>query len=153
MTRFSPPGILDGLLSVLAHGRLATMMISMNRGANLSKMSRNPDLSRLCATDHLGGGATLPLGFLASYIRYRHSPAESMQTPVTLRHPSMDAWTLVELCMRVFRRLASPGKVVLFRACGHFLTWVFVHQTTEGSRSSPTCHGAIHFVESLDYEP
>lgn len=120
MTRFGPLGVLGGPLSVLARGVLATAMIPMNWVANLAKMSRNPELSRLCATDPLGGGAKVPLGFLASYMRYRHAPPESMTTPVTLVHPSLDAWTPVELSMRVFRRLASPDKVVMLRECGHF---------------------------------
>ncbi|MBT2486381.1 MULTISPECIES: alpha/beta hydrolase [unclassified Microbacterium] len=120
MTRFGPVGILGGLLSTLARGRVATAMIPMNRVANLSKMSRNPALSELCATDPLGGGARVPIGFLASYMKYRHASPESMRTPVVLLHPSLDAWTPVELSMRVFRRLASPGKVVMLRECGHF---------------------------------
>lgn len=120
MTRFGPLGILGGPIAALARGRIATKMIPMNWVANLSKMSRNPELSRMCAADPLGGGARVPLGFLASYLRYRHAAPESMRTPVTLLHPSEDAWTPVELSMRVFRRLASPGKVVMLRECGHF---------------------------------
>lgn len=120
MTRFGPLGILGGPLSVLARGRLARLMIPMNWIADLSKMSRNPRLSRMCATDPLGGGAKVPLGFLASYMRYRHAAPESMRTPITLLHPGMDAWTPVALSMRVFRRLASPGRVVMLRECGHF---------------------------------
>lgn len=120
MTRFGPLGILGGPLSALARGQLMTSMIPMSWVANLSKMSRNPGLSRLCAADPLGGGAKVPLGFLASYMRYQHAPPESMTTPVTLVHPSLDAWTPVELSMQVFRRLASPGRVVMLRECGHF---------------------------------
>lgn len=120
MTRFGPLGILGGPLSSLARGRIAKTMIPMNAVANLSKMSRNPDLSALCATDSLGGGAQVPLGFLASYMRYRHASPEAMRAPVTLLHPALDAWTPVELSMRVFRRLASPDKVIMLRECGHF---------------------------------
>lgn len=120
MSRFGPLGILGGPLSVLARGRFAAVMIPVKWAADLSKMSRNPELSRLCAADPLGGGAKVPLGFLASYMRYRHTPPESMQTPVDLLHPSLDAWTPAELSMRVFRRLASPGQVVMLRECGHF---------------------------------
>lgn len=120
MTRFGPLGILGGTLSVLARGRLATAMVPMSWVADLSKMSRSPELSRLCATDPLGGGARVPLGFLASYMRYRHTPPESMRTPVALLHPSLDAWTPVELSMRVFRHIAAAGRVVMLRECGHF---------------------------------
>ncbi len=120
MTRFGPLGILGGPLSALARGRVASSMIPMRWVANLSKMSRNPRLSRLCATDPRGGGAKVPIGFLASYMRYRHAPPEQATTPIALLHPSRDAWTPVELSMRVFRRLASPDKVVMLRECGHF---------------------------------
>lgn len=120
MTRFGPLGILGGPLSALARGKLEKKMIPMSWVANLSKMSRNPGLSRLCATDPRGGGARVPIGFLTSYMRYRHTPPELMTTPVTLLHPSRDAWTPVELSVRVLRRIAAPTKLIMLRECGHF---------------------------------
>ncbi len=92
----------------------------MNWVANFKKMSRNPDLSRLCANDPLGGGARVPLGFLKSYLNHRHSPPETMTAPVTLLHPSEDAWTPVELSARFFHRIPSAGDLVMLRECGHF---------------------------------
>lgn len=120
MTRFGPLGVLGGPLSGLVRGRLASVMVPMNWVANLTKMSRDRGLSRLCATDPLGDGAKVPLGILASYLRYRHSPPESMWTSVVLLHPSLDAWTPPELSMPVFRRLASRGTSIMLRECGHF---------------------------------
>lgn len=120
ITRFGRLGVLGGPLSSLACGRIANTMIPMRWVANFSRMSRSPGLSRLCAGDPLGGGARVPLGFLASYLRYRHAPPESMRTSVTLMHPSRDAWTPVELSLRFFRRIAMPGRVVMLRECGHF---------------------------------
>lgn len=120
LTRFGRAGVLGGPLSALVRGRLANAMIPMRWVADFTKMSRDPGLSRLCASDPLGGGSRVPLGFLASYLRYQHAPPEAMKTPVTLLHPSKDAWTPVELSMRFFRRIASPGHVVMLRECGHF---------------------------------
>lgn len=40
--------------------------------ADMGKTSRNPELTRLCARDPEGGGTPVPLGFLASLLRYRH---------------------------------------------------------------------------------
>ncbi len=120
MTRFGPLGILAGPLSAMSRGWAAAAMVPVSWVAKLSKMSRNPGLSELCAADPSGGGARVPIGFLASYMRYRHASPESMRTPVVLLHPSLDAWTPVELSMHVLRRLAAPGKVVMLRNCGHF---------------------------------
>lgn len=120
LTRFGMLGVLGGPLSNLVRGRLASVMIPMRWVADFSKMSRDPGLSRLCASDPLSGGGRVPLGFLASYLRYRHAPPEAMRTSVTLMHPSCDAWTPVGLSMRFFRRIASPGRVVMLRECGHF---------------------------------
>lgn len=120
MTRFGLVGILGRPLSVLARGRVARAMIPMSAVADLSKMSRDRGLSRLCATDPRGGAAKVSLGFLASYLRYPHTPPERNATPITLNHPSRDAWTPVELSARVLSRAAGPAKLVMLRECGHF---------------------------------
>ena len=88
--------------------------------AALSKMSRDPGLSRLCAADPRGGGTKVPLGFLTSYMTYCHVPPEEMQTAVTLAHPAKDAWTPVELSTRWLSRIAAPAELVMLRECGHF---------------------------------
>lgn len=88
--------------------------------AALSKMSRDPRLSRLCTADPRGGGATVPRGFLTSFMTYRHAPPERMTTPVTLAHPAKDAWTPVEVSTRWLSRIAAPAELVMLRECGHF---------------------------------
>ncbi|HMR48980.1 MAG TPA: alpha/beta hydrolase [Arachnia sp.] len=120
LTRYGPLGLLGAPLSLLVRGGLAGVMVPMRWVANLKRMSHDPRLSRLCATDPRGGGARIPLGFLASYLRYRHTPPERMPTPLTLLHPSRDEWTPVELSMRFLQRMTAPANVVLLRECGHF---------------------------------
>lgn len=120
MTRFGALGVLGRPLSVLARGPIARTMIPMSAVANLARMSRNPELSRLCALDPLGGGARVPLGFLASYMRYPHTPPVKNTTPLSLLHPEKDNWTPVELSARVLARAAGPTELVLLRECGHF---------------------------------
>ena len=120
MTRFGPLGIVAGLLSTLSVGPISTRMIPLRWVANLARMSRNPALSRLCANDPLGGGGVVPVGFLASWIRYRHASPASMETPVLLVHPELDSWTPVRLSSRVLSRIAAPTRTVMLRPCGHF---------------------------------
>ena len=113
-------GVLGGPLSALARGGLARTMVPMSAVANLRRMSRNRALSHLCAVDPHGGAARVPLGFLASYLRFAHTPPERNRTPVTLLHPGRDAWTPVELSARVLSRAAGPAELVVLRECGHF---------------------------------
>lgn len=120
MTRFGTAGVLAGPLSALARGPMAGIPIPMAWVANLDRMSRDPGLSRLCATDPRGGGARVPLGFLASYMRYRHAPPQTIRTPVHLLHPDRDDWTPIELSLRVLRRIPAPTTVVTLEQCGHF---------------------------------
>lgn len=120
MTRFGPFGALGGLLSHLPLGIAADQRIPMAWVAALSKMSRDPELSQLCAEDIRGGGVRVPIGFLASYMTYRHTPPEQMRTPVTLTHPAMDSWTPAEVSVRWLRRIAAPAELVMLRECGHF---------------------------------
>lgn len=88
---------------------------------DMGNMSRNRDLSRLCATDPKGGGVRVPLGFLASWLDFTHTAPESFRTtPVTLVHPAADAWTPAALSIRFLDRLAAPTRLVLLEQCGHY---------------------------------
>ena len=120
VTRFGPLGVLGGVAARLLPPRLAGRRVPMAWVAALSKMSRAPALSRLCAADERGGGARVPLGFLTSFLTYRHAPPERMRVPVTLTHPAKDAWTPAEISTRWLRRIAAPADLVMLRECGHF---------------------------------
>lgn len=51
MTTFGPFGVLSGLVAPLARGPITRIMIPMRWVANFRRMSRNPQLSALCARD------------------------------------------------------------------------------------------------------
>ncbi|GAB4585893.1 alpha/beta hydrolase [Nocardia sp. IFM 10818] len=88
---------------------------------DMRNMSLDPRLSRLCATDPKGGGVHVPLGFLGSFLGYRHTPPEDFRAaPVTLVHPAADRWTPPELSIRFLERIAAPTDLVLLDGCGHF---------------------------------
>lgn len=87
----------------------------------MDRMSLDPDLSRLCAADPLGGGARIPLGFLRSFADYRHSIPETFTAaPITLVHPAADRWTPPALSIRFLERVPGPREIVLLDNCGHF---------------------------------
>ncbi|GAB3597813.1 Alpha/beta hydrolase family protein [Corynebacterium faecale] len=114
MTRFGSLGILATPFLKLAPGR---KMVRIRALARISKMSRSPALSMLCASDELGGGVKVPLRFLVSYLGYKHT----MPTvPITLVHPGHDDWTPEQLSLRTLKRAEGPTDVVMLRECGHF---------------------------------
>lgn len=120
LTRFGPLAVAAAPLIRLIPGRADAMMVPMRAVADFAKMSRDPDLAELCASDPLGGGARVPLGFLGSFLNYDYVPGTAMTTPVSLLHPTHDAWTPVELSMRVLQKIAAPTEAVMLRECGHF---------------------------------
>lgn len=88
---------------------------------NMAAMSRNPALSQRCATDPKGGGIRIPLGFLSSWMNFRHTAPERFDAaPVTLVHPGTDQWTPTELSERFRQRIAAPSKLVPLQNCGHY---------------------------------
>lgn len=88
---------------------------------DIDNMSADPELSALCASDPLGGGVSLPLGFLSSFMSFEHSAPETYTGPnVTLAHPAEDRWTPTELSIRFLNRIAGPTSLVLLEGCGHF---------------------------------
>lgn len=120
MTRFGRAALAAEPLLPLVRGRVARVMVPMSLVAKLSRMSRDRRLSRLCAQDPRGGAARVPLGFLTSYLAFRHSDPAAVTTPVLLAHPSHDAWTPVDLSARVLSGFSGPTRTVLLRRCGHF---------------------------------
>ena len=89
--------------------------------ADMAKMSTDPALSRLCATDPRGGGASVPLGFVSSWMNFTHTAPEQFRAaPVTLVAPAADTWTPPELSIRFLQRLPGPGTVVMLENCGHY---------------------------------
>lgn len=87
----------------------------------MAAMSNNTALARLCATDPRGGGGRIPLGFLADWFTFDHTPPESYQGPeVTLVHPGADRWTPPELSERFLARITGPTSAVRLENCGHF---------------------------------
>lgn len=120
MTRYGAAGVALRPLARLARGPLARATVPMRLVADLGRMSRDPGLSRRCAEDPLGGGAPVPLGFLASYASFAHTPPERIRTPVLVVHPARDAWTPLALTRRVAERLAGTVRIVELERCGHF---------------------------------
>lgn len=120
MTRFGVFGRWSAPLLRLMHPALARRRVAISRIAPISKMSRDPGLSLLCASDPRGGGGRVTLGFLASLMSYRHAAPERMTVPVTLAHPERDGWTPIEISQRWLSRIAAPANLVLLRDSGHF---------------------------------
>ncbi|PNI07730.1 alpha/beta hydrolase [Arthrobacter sp. AFG7.2] len=104
----------------LVRGPIARVTVKISWVANLSLMGRDPGLGRLCAKDAHGGGAWVPLGFLASFMQHPHSEARTAVLPVHLMHPGLDAWTPSELSEATVRTLPGPTTSRPLRGCGHF---------------------------------
>lgn len=110
------PALLRAVDPVLGRVRLPIRWF-----ADMAAMSSNPALSRLCASDPRGGGTRVPLGFLCSWMNYRHTdPAAFDAAPVTLVAPAADLWTPPEVSIRFLQRISAPTKLVMLENCGHF---------------------------------
>ena len=109
------PRLLRAVDPVLGRVRLPIRWV-----ADLPAVSSDPALSRLCAADPRGGGARVPLGFVAGFLNHDHAdPGSFTAAPVTLVAPGADRWTPVEVSTSFLRRIAAPTKVVVLENCGH----------------------------------
>lgn len=120
-TRFAwlgrPAAALLGALDpVLGHVRVPIRWL-----ADMGNMSTDPRLSALCASDPRGGGVSVPLGFLASWMNYRHAAPEDYDgAPVILVAPAADTWTPPDLSIRFLQRISGPTELVMLENCGHY---------------------------------
>ena len=88
--------------------------------ADMANMSRNSELSTLCAGDTKGGGVRVPVGFLADYFGYAHVRPEKYDgPPVLLAHPAEDRWTPPHVSIRFLQRLRAETAIVMLDGCGH----------------------------------
>lgn len=120
MTRFGSLAVALVPLLRMICGPLAKIPLRISWIANLRKMGRDPGLGWLCANDARGGGAWVPLGFLASYMQHPHSEARTKRVPVHLMHPEADEWTPVSLSESTLQTLPGPTTSRLLYNCGHF---------------------------------
>lgn len=110
------PTLLKIGASVLGRARVPVRWLM-----DIDNMSANPALSALCASDPLGGGVSVPLGFLSSYMSFEHVRPEEYGGPkITLVHPAEDRWTPPEVSIRFLDRIRGPKTLVLLEGCGHF---------------------------------
>ncbi|MDO5619325.1 alpha/beta fold hydrolase [Kocuria sp.] len=120
MTRFGRAALPFMTFLPLVRGPVARIPIKISWTAKLSAMGRNPDLGKLCARDSRGGGAWVPMAFLASYLQYKHAAARSNPVRVHLVHPQNDDWTPIALSQATLNQLPGPTQVTVLRNCGHF---------------------------------
>lgn len=119
--RFSVLGGPAPMLLKIGASMLGRVRVPVRWLMDIDKMSLDPELSRTCATDPLGGGVSVPLGFLSSFMSFRHTLPEDYSGPkVTLVHPAEDRWTPPELSIRFLNRIAGEKTLVLLEGCGHF---------------------------------
>lgn len=90
--------------------------------ANMGAMSNNPALAKLVARDPCGGGNSVSLRFLRTFLDSVPpvEPESFSVCPVLLAHPAADAWTPVELSRAFFDRLSCSKTLVLLENAGHF---------------------------------
>lgn len=107
------------LTRVLA-GPFAGLSVPLPWLTNMRAISNRPELTRLVLRDRLGGGNSMPLGFLRSYLEsVPMVEPEDAQIPVLLAHPAADRWTPVDVSRPFFDRLAGPKRLVMLENAGH----------------------------------
>ena len=107
-------------LTRVVAGPLAGVSVPMRWLTNMRAISNRPELTELVLRDRLGGGNSMPLGFLRSYLEYTPPvEPEQAQVPVVLAHPAEDRWTPVEVSLPFYERLAGPKRLVMLEGAGH----------------------------------
>ncbi|MGJ7440529.1 alpha/beta hydrolase [Aquipuribacter sp. MA13-6] len=90
--------------------------------APVGAIANDPRLARTCATDPLGAGVSVPLGFLRSWLQHDpgYEPATFRACPVVLAHPGDDRWTPLEVSRAFLAEMSVPTELVMLPGCGHF---------------------------------
>lgn len=90
--------------------------------APIDAIANDPELARTCATDPLGAGVSIPLGFLRSWLQYDpgYVPTTFAACPVALAHPGEDRWTPLNVSRSFLQEMTVPTDLTLLSGCGHF---------------------------------
>lgn len=90
--------------------------------AKMTRISNNPDLAHLCASDPLGGGATLRGRFWRTLTTTAppQQPEEFTSCPVLVAHAGDDQMTDIAHTRRFIDRLAAPTQFIELTGAGHF---------------------------------
>lgn len=106
----------------LVVGPLRQVRVPLRAVAPMGRISNDPDLTAEVLKDRRGGGGTMPLGWMRSYLE--SGPAvraeEYAGPPVILTHPADDRWTPLELSAAYLNRLPVRTRLVELENCGHF---------------------------------
>ena len=94
--------------------------VPMRFVAPMLTIANDPALAAAVARDPLGGGGSMPVGFLRTFLE--SVPAvepEVFDRPVVLVQPGADRWTPLAVSQPFFDRVGGPKELVLLENCGH----------------------------------
>lgn len=113
-------GRLSRWLFRIAGGLLDWLPVPLYLLAPLTKMSTDPEVTRLLCDDPLIGQRRVPLGLVRSFHEYT-PPRDDYQLPcpLLLVHPGCDAWTPVSMSMPVFEAISSPKQLTVLSNGAH----------------------------------
>jgi pimeloyl-ACP methyl ester carboxylesterase len=122
------PAVRRGVTRHPSLGRMTRAMVPALDGvrvpvrwlANMRAVANDRAFSDAVLSDRRGGGSTVPLRFLRTWMSYRpRVEPEDFDKPVLLLHPGADRWTPPELSLPFFERLGGEKRFVLLENCGH----------------------------------
>ena len=98
--------------------------LPMRLMSKMDRISNDPELAALCASDPLGGGNWVPARFLRTLVHEAPDlePEDFRVCPVLLAHPGVDRMTDIALSRRFFDRLAAPKRMVVLEGASHMPT-------------------------------
>lgn len=109
-------------LMPLVVGPLRRIPVPLRAVTAMTRISNDPALTAEVLKDRRGGGGTMPLGWMRSFLE--SGPAvraeEYAGPPVVLTHPAEDRWTPLELSASYLARLPVRTRLVELERCGHF---------------------------------
>lgn len=115
-------GKLAGPALRLLAGPLARVRVPIRWLADMRHISNDPGLVRTVLGDSRGGGGSMSLGWMRSFLEWRPDvePEDFSTGRVLMVHPAEDRWTPTEISEPFFARIAAPKQTVMLENAGHF---------------------------------